>query len=719
MTNDFTVQCEQCGTIYPDTDEVCPYCGQSQPLGATYAGPGVIDDFYTDQSPLPDAAYEGISPDDGYPAVAAAQTDADFGEAGPDEYDEYGEGYEYGEPALAEYGESAAYPDDEYADEETEPEPHPHRFAWSRWVLGCLGLFVCIGLFYGGIALIAAYQGVQEQTADIQAQADEHYRRGQAHQTKNELELAIAEFELALSLNPNLLAAREALREAQRQIQAQPTPTSETRLAAATSLLSQAETQITQQQWAEAVKSLTGVRGIDPDYQAQHVSDLLYQASYQLGLQLLTPDRISEAVSAFDQALAERPNDEAVMQQKTRAVLYQTGKTAFEQKDWAKTIDALRQLYQQDNTYLDVKQRLLDAYVQLGDGLAARNEWCQAKAQYVEAVILQPNNDSLQTKSTQSNQRCREMGGAQLPPTLAAAATRPAPRPVTPVTATLTVTATAPLTASTTHGSGRILFAAFNPNESRWEIMSISPAGGAPQLLAVQATMPALSPDGRLLVYHSELIASEGLHLLNLTNGQDTRLTMFKQHILPRWGGDNTQFLFVAQDPGTSRWQIYLGYADGQGQPVILRDGRTPALSPDNKWVAYQGADAQGNNPGIYLAPVNGGEAVRLTNHESDRAPAFSPDGAQLAYMSTRNGNWDIYVISTAGSAPRQLTTTPGNDGLPVWSPNGQEIAQVSDAGGSWAIDVVNVAGGAPVKVTAWDGSHLADWLLAQIEWVR
>ena len=204
-----------------------------------------------------------------------------------------------------------------------------------------------------------------------------------------------------------------------------------------------------------------------------------------------------------------------------------------------------------------------------------------------------------------------------------------------------------------------------------------------------------------------------------MTTAEDRRITILRQHVLPRWGGDNTQFLLVAQEPATSRWQIQQGFADGKSDPVILGDGRTPDWSPDNRLIAYQGTDPAGNDPGIYLVPFGGGETTRLTNHESDRSPDFSPDGAQIAYMSTRGGDWDIYTVSTAGSAPRQITSGPSQEGLPVWSPDGSQIAYVSDAGGSWNIYVVSAAGGSPVKVTAWDGLNLEDWLLAQISWGR
>jgi hypothetical protein len=384
----------------------------------------------------------------------------------------------------------------------------------------------------------------------------------------------------------------------------------------------------------------------------------------------------------------------------------------------------LNQLYAENNRYLDAQQQLVGAYVQLGDEYTADEQWCEAEAQYAEAILLQPD-DRLITKSKQSSTRCQELAAAEktsaAPPVQAtqpARATATAGSNSTSPGTGPALESTDPSTVTVRTGQGKILFSKFNPFEAYWEIVSVPAGGGIPDVVVTNGTMPALSPDGKLLVYHSELIESEGFHTYDLTSGQDQRITLFKRHILPRWGGDNQQFLFVAEEPGTGRWQVHQGFADGKSDPIIIRDGRTADLSADNSMIAYQGTDPEGNEPGIYLVPFGGGEATRLTNHESDRSPAFSPDGSRLAYMSTRNGNWDIYITSTEGSAPRQITSATGQDGLPVWSPDGTQIAYVSDADGSWAIYTVAANGGTPFKVTEWDGNR-PDWLLAQIWWAR
>src|SRR5690606_21644866 len=67
----------------------------------------------------------------------------------------------------------------------------------------------------------------------------------------------------------------------------------------------------------------------------------------------------------------------------------------------------------------------------------------------------------------------------------------------------------------------------------------------------------------------------------------------------------------------------------------------------------------------------------------------FSPDGARLAFMSTRDGNSEIYVMNRDGSNVRRLTNNPAIDVTPTWSPTGTQIAFTSDRSGSPQIYVV------------------------------
>lgn len=83
------------------------------------------------------------------------------------------------------------------------------------------------------------------------------------------------------------------------------------------------------------------------------------------------------------------------------------------------------------------------------------------------------------------------------------------------------------------------------------------------------------------------------------------------------------------------------------------------------------GADAA-----IYTVTPEGSAPIKITDHSgADWGPAWSPDGTKIAFVSDRDGNWEIYVMGADGSNPVNLSHDPGQDLLPKWSPDGRQIS--------------------------------------------
>jgi Tol biopolymer transport system component len=123
----------------------------------------------------------------------------------------------------------------------------------------------------------------------------------------------------------------------------------------------------------------------------------------------------------------------------------------------------------------------------------------------------------------------------------------------------------------------------------------------------------------------------------------------------------------------------------------------TPSWSPDSQWLAILTGVEQ---PDITLVNIKNGETRMIAaNPALDIYPTWSPDGSRLAFVSDREGNREIYLISPDGTGIVNLTNNPAYDSNPVWSPSGRHIAFLSNREGRLALYVMDAGGGNPTKI--------------------
>jgi dipeptidyl aminopeptidase/acylaminoacyl peptidase len=164
---------------------------------------------------------------------------------------------------------------------------------------------------------------------------------------------------------------------------------------------------------------------------------------------------------------------------------------------------------------------------------------------------------------------------------------------------------------------------------------------------------------------------------------------------IPRVDGDHS--IALSPDEATAafswnltgRWELYTCPIAGSTDPQIIQPGLgsrfNPQFSPVNSQQLICAADFDGSESfHLLLLDLSSGETVDLTPGDCLQPNfAWSPDGAEVAYLSSRSGCFDAYLLNLATRQTRLIAAL----GHPIWdvtwSPDGRHLALTAETSGS------------------------------------
>jgi dipeptidyl aminopeptidase/acylaminoacyl peptidase len=239
--------------------------------------------------------------------------------------------------------------------------------------------------------------------------------------------------------------------------------------------------------------------------------------------------------------------------------------------------------------------------------------------------------------------------------------------------------------------------------------------GGWPTQLTVsdqRQAAPAWSPDGKWIAYMSDYDGDEqwDIFIVSPKTGQVVNLTHTREiaEEFPRWSSDGRYLAYTVKPKTSSVYEIDV-------YDMLMRDVKhvttgtgadklndNPIWSRDGKWIAYTQEQAKGTDSNIFVAEVATGRSSLLTPHDSEqiyRANDFSPDGKKLLVTSNAaNGYDNVGLLDIATKKISWLTKDKWEIGGGNFSPDGKYVTWTANVEGNTDIYLHDLV---PGKTTA------------------
>src|SRR5579871_3749085 len=241
-------------------------------------------------------------------------------------------------------------------------------------------------------------------------------------------------------------------------------------------------------------------------------------------------------------------------------------------------------------------------------------------------------------------------------------------------------------------GAEPVVFGTFRPGNL--DVFYFAHRGDQPRRLTDDPGLdydPVLSPDGRWLVYTSEVTGIPHLYALDLQKGGPPKLLIGGDHMQDQvsFSADSQTFAFVSAIDGTAdiftipfKPEVTQTMSDAKNLTHHLGGELRPAISPNGRKIAFTadwdtpvtGLAAQRSRKGeIYVMDIDGSNVQRLTSTPGwAGSPAWSSDGKTIYFYSERDTGARIWAMDARGETPRMVSPKDMNALSPTVMPDGR-----------------------------------------------
>ncbi|HVM86991.1 MAG TPA: hypothetical protein VMT76_02305 [Puia sp.] len=173
----------------------------------------------------------------------------------------------------------------------------------------------------------------------------------------------------------------------------------------------------------------------------------------------------------------------------------------------------------------------------------------------------------------------------------------------------------------------------------------------------------------------TQMTLGSNLELLDVASGKREVIYKVPYSIqAPNWSPDGKSLIFNNAKGIIYRFDLATGTPSPVNTGSVVQNNNDHVISFDGKMLGLSNYVKDLGGSIIYTVPVEGGIPKQITPKGPSYLHGWSPDGKDLVFCGERNGEFDVYKISSSGGKEIRLTNTKGLDDGPEYTPDGKYI---------------------------------------------